>query len=141
VPLESIRCCARSVIGQVIKARNEDVCRTSDSSKNCTKSKVPVCLSAHGWQTTRQNDASPFLRSSSLQSPSSPTPDNLNLLQCPSNPLFHHLKSKICTKNKSSHPGIPDRAPSRRTSVEVENECAAKAQAMVTRQEKKRRNI
>ena len=67
--LESIRCCARSVIGQVIKVRNEDMCGTGDSSKNCTKSKVPVCLSALLANT---NDASSFLHSSSLLSP---TPD------------------------------------------------------------------
>jgi len=48
---------------------------------------------------------------------------------------------KTRAKNKSSHPGIPDRAPPRRTSVEVENERAAKARATAAQQEKKRQNI
>ena len=48
---------------------------------------------------------------------------------------------KTRAKNKDTHPGIPDRAPPRRTSVEVESERAAKAQATAARQEKKRQNI
>jgi hypothetical protein len=51
--------------------------------------------------------------------------------------------SRVTTraKNRDTHPGIPDRAPARRSSVEVENERAAKARAKETRQDKYRQAI
>jgi hypothetical protein len=48
---------------------------------------------------------------------------------------------KTRAKNKDCHPGVPDRAQPRRTSVEVENERAAKAQKKAAEQEKKKQNI
>ena len=139
--LESIRCCARSVIGQVIKVRNEDVCagqataqKIALSRKSPSHRSVTIYLSAC-WQSTHQRSALIL---------SSPTSDNLNLLQCPSNPLFLHLNQNLLEKQGYKyhyHPGIPDRALPRRSSVEVENERVAKAQAMAARQVKKRWNI
>jgi hypothetical protein len=48
-------------------------------------------------------------------------------------------RTKTHAKNRGSYPGNPDRALPRRTSVEVENERAAKAQATAAWLEKKRR--
>jgi hypothetical protein len=48
---------------------------------------------------------------------------------------------KTRSKNKNTHPGLPDRAPPRRTSVEVENERAEKSHAKAAQLEEKRRII
>ena len=48
---------------------------------------------------------------------------------------------KTRAKNKESHPEIPDQASPCQTSVKVESECVAKAQATTAWQEKKQQNI
>jgi hypothetical protein len=58
-----------------------------------------------------------------------------------SKPTAAPSQIKTRSKNKHAHPGIPDRAPPRRTSVEVENERAAKAQAQAAQHEENRRYI
>lgn len=59
----------------------------------------------------------------------------------PKKPSSSQSPIKTRSKNKDTHPGIPDRAPPRRSSVEVENERAAKAQAKAAKAEDWTRKI
>jgi len=59
----------------------------------------------------------------------------------PPKPSVAPSRVQTRSKNKDTHPGNADRAPPRRTSVEVENDRARKAQAEAARQEEKLRKI
>src|SRR3981081_3439467 len=73
------------------------------------------------------------------QPPSSPTPRQTSKpVTMPKNPPAPPSQIKTRSKNKHTHPGVPDRAPPRQTSVEVENVRAVKAQAKAAQKEERK---
>ena len=135
MPSREYRIMFKKCFGQV-KRRATGWCRTGDNNSKFAKSKVAVRLSA--LFNLSNNLSHTFLRSSSpppLQPPTTSKPFTMP----PRTTAPSQIKTRA--KNKDSHPGVPDQAQPRRTSVEVENERAAKAQKKVAEQEKKRQNI
>src|ERR1700716_3818310 len=95
---------------------------TGDSSK-FARSKVAVRLSA----LLATNLSHTFLHPFSSPTPQPPNPPTTTKpATMPPKSTVPPRQIKTRTKNKDTHPGIPDQAPPRRTSVEVENERAAK---------------
>src|SRR3981081_1226864 len=107
------------------------MCVGQVAAQKFAKSKVAVFVCQLCWQ----NICHTFLRSTSVL-PNPPTTSKP--VTMPKNPPAPPSQIKTRSKNKHTHPGVPDRAPPRRTSVEVENERAVKAQAKAAQKEERK---